>query len=296
MIKLPYTFLPPPVIIKGSKVFLKPAKKILPMFPFLGLSLTQADIKERSERYLAMCMFASLIFLIFISMVLMFMLFAFRMEKAVIVGPFISFVFSIFVFLQQVLYPRMLSRKKIRSLEQNLLPALQNVLVQLNSGVPIFNILTNIAAGDYGELSKEFDKAVRDINTGRDQIDALEEIAANNPSTLFRRAIWQLVNGMKAGADMSTVMSEIIDALGEHQLIQIQNYGAQLSPLAMFYMLGAVIVPSLSVTFIIILSSFIALSPSMTKIAFWALLVFVIFVQIMFLGVIKSRRPNLLVS
>jgi pilus assembly protein TadC len=294
MIKLPYTFLPPPAILKGSKLFLNPSKKLLPMFPFLGLNLRQANIRERSETYLAMCMFASLAFFIFMSLVLTFMLFAFKMENAVIIGTVMSFIFSIFIFVQQLFYPKMLSRKKIRSMEQNLLPALQNVLIQLNSGIPIFNILTNIASGDYGELSKEFDKAVRDINAGRNQADALEEIATNNPSVLFRRAVWQIVNGMKAGADMSNVMSEIIDALGEQQLIQIQNYGSQLSPLAMFYMLAAVIVPSLSVTFIIILSSFIALSPGMVKTAFWSLLVFTIFLQIMFLGVIRSRRPNLL--
>ncbi len=294
MIKLPYTFLPPPAILKGSKLFLNTAKKLLPMFPFLGLNLRESGMKERSEVYLAMCMFASSAFFVSISIVLSFMLFAFKMENAFIVGPMISFVFSIFVFAQQVFYPKMLSRKKIRSLEQNLLPALQNVIVQLNSGVPIFNILTNLASGGYGELSKEFDKAVRDINTGRSQVDALEEIATNNPSVLFRRAVWQIVNGMKAGADMSTVMEEIMDSLGEQQLIQIQNYGSQLSPLAMFYMLAAVIVPSLSVTFIIILSSFIALSSEATKIAFWSLLIIVIFVQIMFLGIIKSRRPNLL--
>lgn len=296
MIKLPYTFLPPPAIMKGSKLFLSPAVKLLPMFPFLGLNLKQSGIKERSETYLAMCMFASLMFFIFISLVLTFMLFAFKMENSVIVGPMISSLFSLFVFIQQVLYPKIISRKKIRSLEQNLLPALQNILVQLNSGVPLFTILTNIAKGDYGELSKEFDKAVREINAGRSEIDALEEIAANNPSNLFRRAVWQIVNGMKSGAEMRVVMAEILDALGEQQLIQIQNYGSQLSPLAMFYMLTAVIVPSLSVTFIIILSSFISLPQSITKIIFWSLLALVIFIQIMFLGIIKSRRPNLLAT
>jgi len=296
MIKLPYTFLPPPAIAKGSKPFFKLAKKILPMFPFLGLSLRQANIKERSEEYLAMCMFASLMFFIFIDLVLTFMLFAFKVENYLIVGLIISLIFSVFVFLQQVLYSKMLSGKKIRGIEQNLLPALQNFLVQLNSGVPIFNILTNIASGDYGELSKEFDKAVRDINAGRSQIDALEEMASDNPSILFRRAVWQIVNGMKAGAEMRNVMAEIINSLGEQQLIQIQNYGSQLSPLAMFYMLAAVIVPSLSVTFVIVLSSFMSLSPALTKTILWALLGLVIFMQIMFLGVIKSRRPNLLSS
>ena len=293
MMKLPYTFLPPQVIIKCSKPFLNPARKFLPIFPFLSLNLRQAGIKENSERYLAMCIFATLTSFIFISTILTFILFLFRVESAVIIGPAISSMFSVFIFIQQIFYPKIISRKKIRSLEQNLLPALQNFLIHLNSGVPIFNILTNIAAGDYGELSKEFSKVVKEINSGRNQIEALEEIAANNPSILFRRAIWQIANGMKAGAEMRTVMAEIIDALGEQQIIQIQNYGSQLSPLAMFYMLAAVIIPSLSVTLIIILSSFLSISTTMTKVILWSMLVLVIFIQIMFLGVIKSRRPTL---
>ena len=163
----------------------------------------------------------------------------------------------------------MLIRKRIRAIEKNLMPALQNILIQLNSGVPAFNILVNISSGKYGDLSKEFGKAVREINAGKSQVDALEEMATNNPSMLFRRAIWQLVNGMKAGGDISAVMAEIINALNEQQMIQIQNYGAQLSPLAMFYMLMAVIVPSLSVTFIIVIASFIAMSPFVVKLLFW---------------------------
>lgn len=296
MIKLPYTFLPPQLITKGSRLVQKPAIKILPIFPFLSLNLRQAGIKEKSEKYMAMCIFASLMFFIFLSLIFSFMLFAFKVENAIIIGIGVSFFFSLFVFIQQVLYPKIMSRKKIRSLEQNLLPALQNFLVQLNSGVPLFNILTNIAAGDYGDLSKEFDRAIKEINAGKSQVAALEDLASNNPSTLFRRAIWQIVNGMKAGAEMRNVMSEIINALGEQQMIQIQNYGSQLSPLAMFYMLAAVIVPSLSVTFIIVLSSFMGLSSTLTKTVLWCLLGMVIFMQIMFLGVIKSKRPNLLTS
>lgn len=294
MIKLPYTFLPPKLIAKGSKIFLKPARKFLPLFPFLSLNLRQANLKETSEKYLSMCMFATFVFFIFISLILILMLFLFKVDDSIIVGLGISFIFSIFTFFQQVLYPRIMSRRKIRSLEQNLLPALQNFLIHLNSGVPTFNILTNIAGGNYGELSKEFNIAVKEINSGRNQIEALEDIAANNPSILFRRAIWQIANGMKSGAEMRIVISETINSLGEQQIIQIQNYGSQLSPLAMFYMLAAVIVPSLSVTFVIILSSFIALSPAMTKGALWGLLGGVIFIQIIFLGIIKSRRPTLI--
>ena len=241
-----------------------------------------------------MCLASSLIFFVFSSAFISTLVFLAGLETPIIFGIVSGTIFSFFVFVQQISYPKILSRKKIRSLEQNLLPALQNLLIQLNSGVPTFNILVNISSGDYGEVSKEFAKAVKEINAGRPQVEVLEELASNNPSNLFRRTIWQVVNGMKAGSDMAAVISDIINRLAEQQLIQIQNYGGQLSPLAMFYMLVAVIVPSLSVTFIIILSSFISLGEYVTKLMFWGLFVLVVFLQIMFMGVIKSRRPNLI--
>lgn len=294
MIKLPYNLLPKKAILRFSRLFIGFAYSSKPFFPFLGLNLRQAGIKTDTREYLAMCMASSFVFFLACSSVLSLLVFSFGLENPLVVGIISALIFSLFVFIQQISYPKLLSNKKIRSLEQNLLPALQNILIQLNSGVPTFNILVNIAAGDYGEISKEFALAVKEINAGKSQVDVLEELASNNPSTLFRRAIWQIVNGMKAGGDMSSVINDIINRLSEQQLIQIQNYGSQLSPLAMFYMLVAVIVPSLSVTFIIILSSFISLGEYVTKLLFWGLFVFVVFLQIIFLGVIKSRRPNLL--
>ena len=294
MIKLPFTFLPPQAVFRLSRPFMSAAKRIMPMFPFLEMDLRQLGYKETAERYLAMCLFSTISFSVFMGVLFGIVLAAAKMENGFVAGIIIALIFALFVFFQQVLYPKMLIRKRIRAIEKNLMPALQNILIQLNSGVPAFNILVNISSGKYGDLSKEFGKAVREINAGKSQVDALEEMATNNPSMLFRRAIWQLVNGMKAGGDISAVMAEIINALNEQQMIQIQNYGAQLSPLAMFYMLMAVKVPSLSVTFIIVIASFIAMSPFVVKLLFWGLLAVVVFMQMMFLGVIKSRRPNLL--
>ncbi len=294
MIKLPYTFLPQKVIARLARLFIKLAQGITFLFPFLGLNLRQAGIKADVKEYLSMCIASTLSFFIFMGGVISFFIYSLGLENPFLIGFITALIFSFFVFVQQISYPKIHSNKKIRNLEKNLLPALQNILIQLNSGVPTFNILVNISNGEYGEISKEFAKAVKEISTGRPQIEALEELATNNPSILFRRAIWQIVNGMKAGSDMATVINEIINNLSELQLIQIQNYGGQLNPLAMFYMLIAVIVPSLSITFIIILASFISLSESTTKMFLWGLLVFVIFIQIMFLGIIKSKRPNLL--
>ena len=113
-------------------------------------------------------------------------------------------------------------------------------------------------------------------------------------SVFFKRTLWQISNGMKAGSDMSIVIEDSINALAGEQTIQVQNYGNKLNPLVMFYMLSSVILPALSITFLTIIASVIGLPEKTIKMMFIGVFIFVTFIQIMFLGVIKSARPNLL--
>jgi len=179
-------------------------------------------------------------------------------------------------------------------MEKNLIPALGDILVQLNSGVPLFNILVNISSSDYGELSEEFKKAVKKINAGLPQVEVLEELGEKNSSIYFKRTLWQISNGMRAGSDISVVISESIKSLSEEQILQIQNYGNKLNPMIMFYMLSSVILPALAITFLTIISSMVGLTQSITTLLFAALFVFVVIIQTMFIGIIKSIRPSLL--
>ena len=292
MIKIPFSFLPPKILNLSSRYCYGIGEKLCKRLPNLDIFLTQSQAQRTGIEYVSMCLASSIFFFVF---VLIFGSFG----LAAIGAPFYSsiifaFVVTIFVLMQQITYPRLVASRRVREVEKNLIPALQDVNIQLNSGIPLFDILVNISNGDYGEVSREFKIAVKEINSGKSQIEALEEIAVRNPSVLFRRGLWQLVNGMKEGADIASLMKEVISAINDEQLNQIQKYGGQLSPLALFYMLIAIIAPSLGVTFIIILSSFIAMSPLMTKLIFYGLLIFTFFFQILFLGMIKTRRPTLI--
>jgi len=293
MIRIPFSFMPPDALKKLSYTFYGVAGVIEKSVPFLKVHLKQADMQVSSKEYISMCAVSSVFFFGIFGLFLMFMFGAFRFKNPFL-GFFISFLFTFFIFFQQIMYPKMLVGRRVKGIERNLLSALQNVLIQLNSGVPLFSILVSISKGDYKEVSEEIEKAVREINAGKAEAEALEDIATSNPSLLFRRALWQIVNGMKSGADLSGVISESINAVSEEQVLQIQKYGGQLNPLAMFYMLIAVIVPALSMTFLIIMSSFMSLNEFGIKMLFWGLLAIVMFFQLMFLGVIKARRPNLL--
>ena len=68
--------------------------------------------------------------------------------------------------LLQIVYPQIYLSRKERDIERNLVSALNNILIQLNSGIPLFNIMTNISDAKYGALSEEFKYAVKRINTG----------------------------------------------------------------------------------------------------------------------------------
>ena len=294
MFKIPYSLLPIKVLKKGSSIFLGIGRSLEKNFPFLKLHLKQAEVDFSVKEYLSMCFLSGIIFFVFFGFFFILILFLAGVKNPFSFGLITSIIVTLFVFLQQLTYPKIYSNKRIKDIEKNLLAALQNMLIQLNSGVPIFDILVNLSKGNYGEISREFSKVVKKINAGKPQIETLEEMATLNPSLFFRRAIWHLVNGMKAGADMSSVIKEMVNLLAEEQILQIQRYGSQLNPLAMFYMLVVVIAPSLGMTFLIILSSFISLSEFATKLIFYGLFAIVIFFQIMFMGMIKSKRPNLL--
>ncbi len=221
-------------------------------------------------------------------------LFAFlKFELFYLLSLVIAATFSLFVLFRQIVYPRIYFLRKQKNIEKNLISALEDMLVQLSSGIPLFNILVNISSASYGELSGEFKKAVRKINAGIPQIEVLEELAEKNPSQFFRRTLWQISSGMKAGSDISIVIRDSIKILNEEQIIQIQNYGNKLNPLIMFYMLITIILPALAITFLTIIASMINLEKNLTIIIYIVLFVFVVLIQIMFLGAIRSARPSL---
>ena len=292
--KIPFSIVPIKVLKNFSSYFSGLANKVEKSVPSISLNIEQAHMDISAEDYIAMSIASSITSFVFFTLILTISLFIFRVNMPPLLALIISIPLTLFIFFQQLLYPRLSAAKKIKDIEKNLLPALQDMLVQLHSGVALFRIMVNISNQKYGEVSKEFDRAVKKIGAGVPEIFVLDEMASKNPSLYFRRAIWQLINGMKTGADTGIVVKEIISALSEEQLIQVQRYGGQLNPLAMFYMLITIILPSLGMTFLIIISSFISLSKFATYLVFWGLYAFVLFFQIMFLGIIKTKRPTLL--
>jgi flagellar protein FlaJ len=284
---IPFVPFPMRQAIKESKIFERVGSVIWKSHPSLKLDLYQAEIHLHPKVYSSIvaltttfyfCVLTPIIFLVGV-----------LVGRPEIVLPLaIGSIFSIFVFFYLLRYPKLMALRRMKKLETDLLNALEHILIEIKSGVPLFNSILSVSEG-YGEISDEFKTVVMEINAGLSVIKAFERASLRNPSLHFRRAIWQLTNSMKAGGDISASLEAIVDGLTQDQLITIRKYGQELGPYTLMYMLIAVIMPTLGITFLIILSSFSGIE--VPQIIFPLIILLLSVFQYFYMGIIKTKRP-----
>lgn len=252
---LPFAPMPLPVLKTMSAPFARFSANTSKMFPRLRTNLQQANLDMDEKEYGAIMIFLVLFYTVFFS-VLITLLLSKIMEYYLPMGIGIGLFMGLMMFIQVVMYPQIIVRKKIRNIEKNLVFALRAILVQLKSGISLFDSMTMVSKGNYGAVGKEFQKAIESINAGVPEQDALEEMGKRNPSPYLGKAIWQIVNGMNAGADISDVLGETVSTMLREQKLAINRYGSQLRILSLMYMMIGVIMPALGVTLLIILFTF----------------------------------------
>jgi flagellar protein FlaJ len=275
-----------------SRRFLGIGESISHMFPGLEFNLEQSGFDFDAREWMAMAFFTALFYFLVLSGPLALLTIAARTEplRALGISLLVGFVIGFVALVYLAMYPRLTVTRKVNQVEHYLPQGLHHLLIEVRSGVPLYNSLVSIAQSNYGMLSQEFRRAVNEINTGRSEIAALEMLARDNPSLYFRRVIWQMVNALKSGADIGQTIKQIVDNLSEEQRIAIKKYGAQLNPLALIYMIFCVIFPTLGITFLLVISSFVGIGFDIQYLLI-GILAFLLMFQFMLIGLIKSRRP-----
>lgn len=289
---IPFNMLPFPALYSLAGKFKGIGRKVSNAMPYLRMELKQAEIDLTAEEYGAMIVILSVFYFAVISVLAFIFALRFNLSQPALPALTVGAILALLVAMQVSLYPKILVKKKERNLEKNLIFSLRTLIIEVKSGVSLFDSLKLVAFGRFGSVSEEFKKAVKEIETGRIQENALEEIASYNPSFFFRRAMWQLLNGLKAGADVTSVLKSLVDTLSKEQKNQVRKYGSSLKILSLVYMMLGVIIPAMGLTFLIILASFPQIK--IEEWMFWGLLVFIMLGQFMFLGVLKTNRPSLM--
>ena len=180
-------------------------------------------------------------------------------------------------------------RKSEREIDREVLFVGRYMLVKLYSGRPLLNALIE-TANSRGITAKYIQKIVDDISTGSAIENALNNAMAYSPSDKLRRILFHINNALQLGIDVTKPLESVLAEITREEELEIKKYGQKLNSLVIFYMLAAVIVPSLGMAIFIVISSFINF-----PIGFKGLLVFVFFIvvlQFIFITMFRSIRPT----
>jgi flagellar protein FlaJ len=287
---IPFVPFPLKTAIREAKVFERLGIVISKSKPSLKLDLFQAEIDMLPKVYASIVALTTIFYFSVMTPIIFLVGLLIKGQPDFFLPLTVGGIFSLFVFSYLMRYPKFVALRRIKKLDKDLLDSLQHILIEIKSGVPLFNSLIGVTEG-YGEVSDEFKIIVKEINAGISEIKALERASLRNPSLHFRRPLWQITNAMKAGSNVASALEAIVETLTQEEIIGIRKYGQELSPFTLMYMLIAVIMPTLGITFLIILSSFagIVFPDSMFPLILLVLAIF----QYFYMGVIKTKRPAL---
>lgn len=179
-------------------------------------------------------------------------------------------------------------QKESRMINQELVYATRYLIIQLESGIPIYATFDNIGR-NYEHVGKYFREINEKMNLGTPLTDALNETIETVPSDELRKILWQVLNSLRVGSEITAALQTVLDQVVREQKIAVVEYGRKLNPIAMMYMMMAIIVPSLGTVMLIVMATFIGFTLSLTMLLVFAGLL--LFVQFMFLSIIKSQRP-----
>ncbi len=194
-------------------------------------------------------------------------------------------------FLVHMVYPGIVMKKIATKESKDLLFALREIMMDVNSGVPLFDSMKNVAGESYSYVSSDFEWVVKSIESGVPQRIALKNLALKSESEYMKRALWQMVNALESGASMGSTLPGIVESLEANAYREIKNYSSNLNFLMLIYMLAAAVVPSLGITFMVLLSAFSDLGVTVETILM--LVGTSAVMQIIMIGYMTTTRPEI---
>ena len=269
-----------------AKLFSQFFQRIARIYPSLKIRLKQARIQDKPEDFVKKTIMSSLYMTLGVAL---FLFFIFAKFGGVGIKFFLFMpVMFVIMFFYLFKLPEMKTSKKAKEINREIVFAARFLIIELESGVPLYNAMANISK-NFETVGRYFKEITDKIDLGTSMEDALNEAVEIVPSDDMRKILWQIINSMRTGSNIATSLYSIVAQISEEQITEVNRYGKKLNPLAMFYMMIAVIMPSLGIAMLVIFSSFINFTLDLSILLILAGLL--TFVQFMFISMVKFSRP-----
>lgn len=265
--------------------------RVYSLYPALRYDLINADIDITPERYSAAAFLSALIcgFIFGIFGRLMATLrdfpdpYGFLLSFGMFLGGSIVFL------MVNLIYPKIIAGKVAADIDKELVFAARDLLIQISSGIPLYNAIANIADADYGQVSVEFKVLVREVRSGKSIVEAIENMAVRTRSIYLKKTAWQLVTAIRSGANLETALKGIVKLLMDYQFSLNKSYSSELNFIVLIYLLTSAVLPTVGVTVLVIFSVFGVLS--INELVFGGIVGISFFTQAAIIGYLYTKKP-----
>jgi flagellar protein FlaJ len=227
---------------------LKPLTKTLTKLPeieMVSFYLYSANMHYSSRQYIALSVAAStimfLIALLISSAAFTLMDIAIGTRIIAIVGVSVMAFFITLIIALLIPKRRAIARGEAVSIE---LPfALRHMSTELKAGIGLYRTIQAVASADYGALSEEFARVIREVEEGTDTKDALKHLALRTQSKALRNALIHIVRALKTGGNLSSSMSDIAEDVSFNLRMAVREFGERMNFFGVVYIFGAIVMP-----------------------------------------------------
>ncbi len=263
----------------------RPARRLAKFFKGLDEDLYKANIRIAPERYVALMIGVSLIVSIF-GFVLMLLLLPIPLA---LVGGLFAFLLALMFGRTQ---PRRRAKARVVGINRVIPYGMRHMATQLSSGIGLPETMTSVSQADYGALSEEFGRVIRDMHTGMSTEEALATMDHRVDSEPLRRAVRQIQRTLRTGGDLAGILSTLADETAFEMRMKLRDYTQSLNMLTMIYMFASAVIPAMLIVTLAVGSRMggMMLTPATAAVLFLILIPFMLFYFVM---MIKRFEPRL---
>ncbi len=276
----------------ASKPFRSTAERLTVLFPSLEWDLKKAGYIIDTIQFLSVVLYLTT--LVFVTSVLFTTLPIIMLEGFTRTLYFLVIFcagVSALTFFYLIITPHARMQRRARLIDKDLEYMLKDIEIQLSAGIPLFDTFVNVSRGQYGECSAIANGIVQEVESGKSITDVLNDVGMWSPSEYLRGVLWQIVNAVKTGSNVSEVLGALSEDIRIDKKSRIESYGHELNLWGLIYMMGAIIMPSMGVTLMIILSTFLG-AKIINERLLWIILLALMIFQTLLITFIKGRRPE----
>ena len=263
------------------------SNRVASYFPALKIDLRIAHLPHTPAEFVNKTMKIAALYSIALSIPFFFVL-----KKAKLPIFIVAFIFIIFFamfFAYSFLDVKAKIKRRENEIDKEVLFIGSYLLVKLYSGRPLLNALVETSSSR-GITSKYIKEIVNDIETGNTIEDALNSAMVYSPSEKLKKVLFHINNALQLGIDVTKPLESVLEEITKDEELEIKKYGKKLNTLVIFYMLAAIVIPSLGTAMFIVISSLLSFTISFSELLIFSF--FILVLQFLFIAVFKSIRPK----